>query len=265
MTLKLLSVFFKERFGFSRLFGQHIARSPIKKLLMILLLVYAFGVTSFSIGALHYELAVALQPLNNYDPLVDQVFSYVVSIGFLFSFFQARGTLYAYKDFDILGTLPIPQWSISLSKMLLMTMFIVGFALILTVPIIGVYSWFSGRVWYEIILGFIAFMLLPIPVIIVGSICSMIVYRLTIYWINPRLVQTILTLGLLSLYLVFNIVQLNQSNDTIQPDFIDTYFAWYGPRQWFIESFSGQLESFFLLKVGVYSSYMWKVCNFDCC
>jgi ABC-2 type transport system permease protein len=247
MTLKLLAVFFKERFGFSRLFGQNIARSPIKKFFMVLLLVYAFGVTSFSIGELHYELAITLQSTNTFDPLLDQVFSYVIGIGFLFSFFQARGTLYAYKDFNILGALPIKQRSVSLSKMLLMTLFIVGFALIITLPIIGIYSWFSALSWYELILGLIAFMILPIPVIILGSILSILVYRLTIHWINPRLVQTVLTFSLLSVYLVFNVLQLNQSNDAIQPIFVDTYLAWYVPREWFIESFSGQLGSFFLL------------------
>jgi hypothetical protein len=83
MYWRLLGVFLKERFGIERLFGRSISQSPLKKILMVVLLIYALGVTSFSLGFLHYELALVLQASNDFTPLLQQVASYVIGIAFL--------------------------------------------------------------------------------------------------------------------------------------------------------------------------------------
>ena len=105
----LLKTFLKDRLSIHRLFGQKIARSKFQSILMIGLLFYAFGVTASSSIFLNYEIGLGLQQVDQLSQLLFNLYSQLASLGFLFGFFQAQGYLFQYKDFDLLGTLPISQ------------------------------------------------------------------------------------------------------------------------------------------------------------
>ena len=247
MIWTLLRVFFKERFGFQRLFGRSISSSPIKKILMGLLLVYALGVTSFSLGFIHYEFALLLLPSGQFDSLLLQMNSYMMGIAFLFSFFQARGSLYGYKDFDFLGSLPIQKTTLIIAKWFLMYTFILLFGLLVTLPILVVYLQFVTVPLVSIILGFVAFLFLPLPVMILGVLLSIGIYEVTKNWINPKIMQSILMVLFLLAYITFQFVQSSWLESGEIAPWLNDVFSWYAPQTWVVEAFQGNLVSFAIL------------------
>lgn len=246
MYWRLLGVFLKERFGIQRLFGRSISQSPLKKILMVVLLIYALGVTSFSLGFLHYELALVLQASNDFTPLLQQVASYVIGIAFLFSFFQARGSLFAYKDFDFLGSLPIKKVTLTFAKWSVMYVFIMVFSLILSTPILFVYGLFASVPWSGWVFGILSLLMLPLPWMLAGTLVSMGIYHLVSRFLNPKVLQSILMILFLLVFTFFQYQQTQGLNNNLTSN---PLFEWYLPEQWVIAAFQNQFTPFLLLFV----------------
>jgi ABC-2 type transport system permease protein len=230
MLSKLLKVFLKERFSLGRLFGQKISQSKVQSFLMVGLLVYAFGVTTFSNGFINYELALTLQSVDQINQLWVNLFAQLSGIGFLFGFFQAQGYLFQYKDFDLLGALPIKQTTIVTSKLMIMMIFVALFASIIALPIYVVWWIFTAPpIWHAVIfLGL--FILTPIPLLIAGSIVSFVIRTITQRWLHAQVMQTIF-----SLLFVATFVALS----TIDPQAwlpSDTFFTFQWVQDWFISA-----------------------------
>ena len=189
----LLKTFLRERLSVQRLFGQKIARSNIQRWLMVGLLIYAFGVTAFSTVFLQYEIGVGLLAVNQLDQMLYQGFSQLASLGFLFGFFQAQGYLFQYKDFDLLGPLPIPQRTIILSKISMMLVFVYLFALVMAIPTFGVWGYLTNASLLQLILFVPMALVAPIPLMLLGSFVSYGIRKMTQAWVNANVLQSILS------------------------------------------------------------------------
>ena len=187
----LLKTFLKERLSIHRLFGQKIARSKIQSVLMIGLLIYAFGVTSVSSIFISYELAVGLAPINQLSQLLMNLYSQLASLGFLFGFFQAQGYLFQYKDFDLLGTLPISQKVIVAAKLTMMLVFVYLFAMIMVLPTYGVWWYVANPNFFQLFLFIPMYLVAPIPLMLLGSFVSYWIRKLTQRFIQANVLQTI--------------------------------------------------------------------------
>jgi ABC-2 type transport system permease protein len=191
MTALLVKTLLKERFSLGRLFGQKIAKSKTQSFLMIGIMIYAFGVTSLSNGMLNYERALALIEINQLQQLLLNLFTQLTSIGFLLGFFQAQGYLFQYKDFDLLGSLPIPQKSITTSKLFIMMIFVYVFAGIIVLPIYIIWWVFVMPPIWHLLIFIPLFLLAPLPALLVGSLISFLIRKLTQRLVNANVLQTI--------------------------------------------------------------------------
>jgi len=187
----LLKTFLKERLSIHRLFGQKIARSKFQSILMIGLLVYAFGVTASSSIFLNYEIGLGLQQVDQLSQLLFNLYSQLASLGFLFGFFQAQGYLFQYKDFDLLGTLPISQKVIIAAKLTMMLVFVYLFAMIMVLPTYGVWWYLSRPSIWQIFLFLPMYLVTPIPMMLLGSFISYWIRKLTQRFIRANILQTI--------------------------------------------------------------------------
>lgn len=191
MYVLLLKTFLKERLSIHRLFGQKIARSKIQSILMVGLLVYAFGVTVFSNIFLNYEIGLGLQQVDQLSQLLFNLYSQLASLGFLFGFFQAQGYLFQYKDFDLLGTLPISQKVIIAAKLTMMLVFVYLFAMIMVLPTYGVWWYLSNPSIWQLFLFLPMYLVTPIPLMLLGSFISYWIRKLTQRFIRANVLQTI--------------------------------------------------------------------------
>ena len=187
----LLKTFLKERLSIHRLFGQKIARSKIQSFLMVGLLIYAFGVTGFSSIFISYELGLGLQAINQLSSMLFNLYGQLASLGFLFGFFQAQGYLFQYKDFDLLGTLPISQKVIIAAKLTMMLVFVYLFAMIMVLPTYGVWWYFSNPSIIQLLLFIPMYLVTPIPLMLLGSFISYGIRKLTQRLIRANVLQTI--------------------------------------------------------------------------
>ena len=250
MYFILLKTMLKETFSLQRLFGRKVQQSKVKVILMFTLLIYAFSTTAFSVGLLHYELALTLTPSGSIDVLWASVFSYMTGVAFLLTFFQAQGYLFQYKDFDVLGPLPVKQKTITLVKVTVMMIFIYLFSSFLVIPIIIVYSLFATLpilLWIFVI--FIVF-LLPIPMIFIASFVSLGIRKLTQSWIQPQIIQTIFTVLFMIGFVSFTYLQsFLVESGLLSSQFVETVSMWYAPSQWFLDLITTQdyLKGFWIV------------------
>jgi len=213
----LFRTFIRERLSLRRLFGQKIARSKIQSILMVAVLVYAFGVTAFSNTILQFEIAKSLVILDNLSQMLYQVVGGLSTLGFLFGFFQAQGYLFQYKDFDLLGPLPIPQRVIVAAKLTMMLVFVYLFALIMVMPTYGVWWYVSEASFIQFLLFLPMAMVAPIPLMLLGSFISFVLRKLTQRWVNANVLQTIFSVLFVLSFAFFNYF----SNEILPSSWID--------------------------------------------
>ena len=230
----LLKTFLKDRLSIHRLFGQKIARSKFQSILMIGLLVYAFGVTASSSIFLNYEIGLGLQQVDQLSQLLFNLYSQLASLGFLFGFFQAQGYLFQYKDFDLLGTLPISQKVIIAAKLTMMLVFVYLFAMIMVLPTYGVWWYLSSPSIWQIFLFLPMYLVTPIPMMLLGSFMSYWIRKLTQRFIRANVLQTIF-----SVLFIISFASFSYGFTQWVPPIILTWFETIDVfGGWFIESIS---------------------------
>ncbi|MBM3909913.1 MAG: hypothetical protein FJ352_04015, partial [Firmicutes bacterium] len=171
---------------------------------MVLLLVYAFGVTAFSNSILQYEIAQGLKVIGDLSPMLFQVVNSLSALGFLFGFFQAQGYLFQYKDFDLLGPLPIPQRTIVAAKISIMLVFVYLFALIMVVPTYGIWWYESGAPLIQLFIFLPMALVAPIPLMLLGAFVSFLLRKLTQKWLHANVLQTVFSVLFILSFACFN-------------------------------------------------------------
>ena len=228
----LLKTFLKERLSIHRLFGQKIARSKLQSILMVGLLIYAFGVTGYSSIFLSYEIALGLETVNQLSQLLLNLYGQLASLGFLFGFFQAQGYLFQYKDFDLLGTLPISQKVIIAAKLTMMLVFVYLFAMIMVLPTYGVWWYFSNPSILQLFLFIPMYLVTPIPLMLLGSFISYWIRKLTQRFIRANVLQTIF-----SVLFIISFASFSYGFNQWVPSFILTWLNTIDVfGDWFIDS-----------------------------
>jgi ABC-2 type transport system permease protein len=236
MVARLLNVFLKERLSLRRIFGQKIAQSQLQRLLMIGLLVYAFGVTALSNGMLNYQLALSLNSTDQINQLWINFYTQLTGLGFIFGFFQAQGYLFQYKDFDLLGSLPIAQRHITFAKLMMMLVFVYLFAIIIVGPIYIVWWIFVMPPFWHVAIFLSLFLLTPLPMLLLGSFISYWIRRLTQRWINANVIQTIFSVLFIVVFVLFTSANPFDFNG-ILPEFLTTLILNLNFLQrWFYEA-----------------------------
>jgi ABC-2 type transport system permease protein len=231
---KLVKTFFKETFGIQRMFGLRIQQSKIKSLFMVGLIIYAFSVIGFSTGLLHYELALILEPIGQMPQLILSALSYLTGIGFILSFFQAQGTLFQYKDFDLLSPMPIHSKIITRAKATILLIFIYIFSSLFVIPIIIVYSLFSPLLLWQWFALFIMFSLAPIPMIAFGSFVALLIRKLAQRKLRPQMLQTIFSVVFFFLFISFTYAQnYIVEQGLITEELLSFIVSIYVPSRWF--------------------------------
>jgi ABC-2 type transport system permease protein len=206
----LLKTFLKERLSLRRLFGNRIAQSRVQSWLMIGLLVYAFGVSAVSVGVTTLSGTIGWTSPLQYHQLLKNMYAQLIGLGFLFGFFQAQGYLFQYKDFDLLGSLPIPQRMIAVSKISMMMVFLHIFSLVIILPVYVIWWWFISPPWYHVLLFIPIFFLAPLPTLLFGSFVAFLIRKITQPWLHAKTLQTILSVFFILLY--FGFALLSPSN-----------------------------------------------------
>lgn len=255
MFFKLLKIFLKESYGPSRLFGSKVAKSKGRIIAFAILFLYSFISIGLSTGMMFYQMQLTRE-------LLLYVASYATGLGFLFSILQANGFLFQFKDYEILGALPIKPLDLLLAKLKTMMVFIYLFIIVLTLSIYIVYYYYVAFDFVKFIYLLFGFLVLPLPAIILGSFLSLAVSRLSKRFAHANIIQTILLFTIFLVILVFSMVgSISAQQGTMIPVWlIESISRFYLPNEWYAAAvYDGNLLSFIYLilsHVGIFVVFL---------
>ncbi|MFW5894859.1 MAG: hypothetical protein ACOCU0_02900 [Bacillota bacterium] len=243
MTRKLIRVFFKENLSFSRLLGFDVRRSKIKAVLIGLALLYAvatfFGLLIF----MFFDLAELLGDSGMGGLVLSFLFTYFIGLTFLIVFLRSNGYLFYYKDFDILGALPLDPRTIFQAKLALLMVFVYLSALIMTLPIIFSYFYHVQFSFMSLLMYILAFAFIPLLPLVLVTIVSLAIAKITARFKRSKLISTLLlfTLFFAGMGFFMSFSNVEDANPLLsQQAFIRNMEGVYPPMLWFREAIHEQ-------------------------
>lgn len=243
MFFKLLRVFLKESYGASRLFGAKTAKSKGRIIALGLLFLYSFVSIGFSTGMMFYQMQLTREALL-------YIASYATGLGFIFSLLQANGFLFQFKDYELLGALPIKPLTLLLAKLKTMMVLIYVIIIVLSLPIVVVYYIFVPFEILKFLYLVLGFLVLPLPSIILGSFLSLLISRFSKRFAKANLIQTIL---MFVIFLVIFVGSMIFSIGAAEGSFIPVWIieaisTVYLPNEWYASAvYDGNLLNFAIL------------------
>src|SRR5690606_17724400 len=125
MYPKLLKIYLKNTFS-KGTFGN----TKLKKILFAFLMLYVFVAVGFSLGFMFFSLGDFLNQMGQIDAMIAFLGVYSLIMPLFMTIFRASGTLFYYKDFSIVGPLPIKSQTIFLAKLTVMMLWIYASSLL---------------------------------------------------------------------------------------------------------------------------------------
>lgn len=234
MFLKLCRVYLKD-YSLGKML--QVSGSKTKKILIGVLLVYA-AVTIFgTLGYMFFNLAEVLSQINSLHVLIGFLGLYSLFIPIMMTLFRASGTLFFYKDYDIVAPLPIKSHVVFSAKLFVMILWMYAFSLVFTIPLLFSYFYFLG---FDII-GFLMFIpaaiVFPLIPIVLMTFISLLIGYIATKFNFGKMLQIIL---LFAVFFGILILQFNMSstdNPLVgQIDGVSGLIDQYLPITWFVEA-----------------------------
>ncbi len=258
MFFKLLKIFLKESYGPSRLFGSKVAKSKGRIIAFGILFLYSFLSIGFSTGMMFYQMQLTRE-------LMLYVASYATGLAFLFALLQANGFIFQFKDYEVVGALPIKPISLLLAKLATMLVFIYVFIFVLTLPIFIVYYIFTAFNFVGFIYLLLGFLILPLPAIILGSFLSLLISRVSKHFAHANLMQTILMFVIF--LVIFGVSMIGsiaaETGSMIPVWVIESISSIYLPNEWYASAvYDGNLLNFtylFLSHLGFFVIFLFII------
>lgn len=229
MYFKLLNIYIKNTFS-KGTFGN----TKTKKILFAVLMLYVVIVLGGSLGFMFYSLGEMLDAANQINAMIGFLGIYALIMPITMTLFRASGTLFYYKDFSIVGPLPIKSQTIFLAKLTVMMLWIFAGSLIFSLPIAGVYFYFSGFDIVRLLFMIVALIVIPLVPILLMSLISLVIGYISSKTRIGVMVQTILILVLLFFVMFFQFGFNSTDNPlTGQTGLITLVQEYYFPLEWF--------------------------------
>lgn len=237
----LLRVTLRENFSMKRFLGTGASKSKLTKGLLILAVLYAFGAFLGSFGYMFYLLGEALNTMGFIEMLLMFLFFYGTGFAVMFTMLRANGSLFRFKDYEMLVPLPFSAKQIMAVKLLVLMINLYLTILLFTAPILFAYFSFANVGVLTVLNLIIAFFFIPLIPMALCSILAMLIARVTSRFRKNNLITIILMfvffLGIMVLSFSFSFSGASGENPFLgQVDFIESLGAIYLPMMWFADA-----------------------------
>jgi ABC-2 type transport system permease protein len=235
---KLLKLFFKENFSLKRLFGFNLKQNKVKAGLIAFALIYALVTFVGMFGFLFYDLGRILNEMNQVPILLGFLGFYSIGLSTFIVFFRASGSLFYYKDFEIIAPLPIHSRTVFIAKLTVLMLMLYIMSFLATGPIVFSYFYWNGFDLVSFIIYIIAMFFIPLVPVIFISFLSLLMAILTSKIRGSKIINLILMfalfLGIFAFSFSLNSVDSNPL--TGQIDLFAGLRSSYPPLGWFIDA-----------------------------
>lgn len=180
--------------------------------LLLIATVICFMSTLYSIA-----LAIVLKPMGYLDLILIVAILFSCILSFIMSIYKAQGTLFSFKDYDLLMSLPIKNSTILTSKILsLMSISYVETALIIIPASIVYFNYNRSLSWIFFIILAIGLIFIPMIPIIAASIIAMIITFISSRFKYKNIATTVVGMIAVLLIMIFSINMQNYINTFIE-------------------------------------------------
>ncbi|MCR3905948.1 MAG: hypothetical protein NUK62_02865 [Tenericutes bacterium] len=238
MYKSLVKLFFKENFSLKRLMGFDTKKSKVKAVLIGLAIIYAIAVFVGAFGYMFFDLGRILSDMGQPKILLSFLTIYSLGLAIIIVLLRASGSLFYYKDYDILSPLPIHPRTILMAKItVLLTMLYVS-SFIFTLPIAFSYFYWTGFSILSILYYLIAFIFVPLVPFIVMTLISLLIAIITSRFRKNKIINIIIMFAVfIGIFMfTFSINDVDVNPLTGQIELFAGITNAYPPFKWFMNS-----------------------------
>ncbi len=237
MFFKLLKIYLKD-FSLDRLLS--INGSKAKKIALYGVIIYALIVVLGSFGFMFFNLADMLNQMNQMQVLIGMIAAYSLIMPIIMTLLRASGTIFFYKDYDIVAPLPIKPRVIFTAKLTVMYIWMYLLSFIFVLPILFSYFYFAGFSIVTLLIYIALSFVFPIVPIVVMSFLSLAIGYIATKFSFGKLLQIIL---LFAVFFGIMVLQFTMSSTSINPngqiDLFEGIAKYYPPITWYQEAMGG--------------------------
>lgn len=226
---QLLKIYLKNTFS-KGTFGN----TKVKRIAFIGLMIYAAVVIIGSTGYLFYTLGEALASVGQIGLMISFLGVYSLIMPLVLTLFRASGTLFFYKDFSIVGPLPIKSSTVFLAKLTVLMLWIYASALVFALPITFSYFYFAGFDIVSFLVILVGFFTLPLVPVLLMSLISLLIGYISTKTRFSIIIQTVFTLGLIFGVMFLQFGMSSSENPLADQVSLMTLISdYYPPFKWF--------------------------------
>jgi ABC-2 type transport system permease protein len=240
MYSNLVKLFLKENISLKRLFGFDYRKSKVKGVLIGLAIIYALIVFIGAFGYMFFDLGKILKEMGQPHLLLGFLAVYSIGLSLVIVFFRANGSLFFYKDYEILSPLPIHPRTILAAKMTVLLIMLYASSLVFTLPITFSYFYWNGLHPVSLLFYIVLFFFLPLVPVVFMSLLSLGIAILTRRFRRSQLLNIVLMFGIfVALFMVsFSVNEATVNPLTGQIDLFSGLSSGYPPLLWFTNAVS---------------------------
>lgn len=108
----------------------------------------------------------------------------------------ANGTLFAFKDYDLIMSLPVKNWEIALSRILLGYVWTTGLDFLIMIPCGAIYAWFVRPAFSFYPIFAVTMLTAPMLPMMIGALVGIVIARLAANFRGSKYVQMLWTMAL---------------------------------------------------------------------
>ncbi len=264
--IALFRVLRKENFSLKRLFGFSPRDNKLKTGLIALAILYAIAAMILSFGFMFFDLGATLKTYDQTSILLNFIYVYAFVFIAMMVLLRANSYLFQYRDYQILGSLPIAPRIIMAAKLSIMLLVMYVPTLFIIAPIAFSYFFHQGLEplnFVMFILGLLTVPLLPIAIV---SFVSLLIARISARLKHRNIINIVLSILIFLGYITYTLTTTGQSeaNPLLgQVDAMSNLSAVYWPLRWFVLAVhQGSWVDFLLLvstHIGIFLGFIFLV------
>lgn len=208
--------------GLKGLFKSNVPKSKGKKFISASI-VLAFVVLWISLFGYNYLISDILSQMDALNIIISMAFLSSSLVSLFMCVYMASGYLFAFKDYDLLMSLPLKSSEVLFSKLAIFYIYNYALTLFIMVPSLVVYGVLtkSGALFY--ICALVASFFAPIIPMVVGSVCALILGK-----ISSRFKATNLVLIIGSFVLTIAVVVCSMFINNVSMEQVQNVFEIFG-------------------------------------
>ena len=212
-----------------------------------------FGCLIGGIGCIYSQMfATMLAQTNQIHLLIPLMIAMSAIISLIFSIYEINATLFGFKDYDMLMSMPLKPQTIVGAKYAFIYLGDLILSLLVVIPSIIVYASYTGGIVVGEVLATLLFVVVsPLLPIAISTIVGTVIAIISSFFKKTAVIQTILTILIFVAFLAFNVLSGMDMEENAGLPFFGSLNSIYFIMPWLVNGQSDFLYGLLYVAVNV--------------